>query len=804
MAIFDQTTDPFADLLTPEEQALEALGREVAPPVDLSVPDVNPVELPSAESFEQDMLEEEMVFGEGDPDLLAQDLAMPEEEMVFDEADPDLLPQDALPGELDAVTGADMAAGATQFASDMQLQEGMEDPRLFAAPPPMPGELADTALTAPEAPGLYTDEDLAEAAAQPAYEDMTDRALAEADFVAKQNKAELGRKLHAEGLAENERAKAAHLETREKHVANANQKIDRIYRDSKALGERGIDNERWWSSRSTGQQLALGLAAIISGQQGLMSGRGGNDTFAMMDKMIAADIASQKFEIQSGRRSLDQQEGLVAKLYQASGDLHEAQETARIATYNGLSADISAQMAAMDPEGTQFREMEMRKRQMAAAAGAAMKQVEKETRAEAIENFEFDVKVQENDRKEREMLRKEALANATLAKTAEDVRLLRRKGRGGPGRPKVKVGSVDEQAKLIASGYQPWKDASGLRVPAPGPEAAALRAKAPSDVKSQTAAAELRIKKQKAGELVVSDPSRKGAPFINEDGTVFEAKTTDERKRLTEKMGLAQKAQNAVDKMKAIRAKGGGSSEIIKSKEYQQMMQLVTKVDLENAVAMGLGAISADDFTHLKNLRGGADATSFIYDAMPGLEAMAQGFADDVNIDMRGQEYTGDDQWNPTRKNYSVALERPSEELLGTAEDPVPEFVRDDPHERAKYIQNTAENLGVQAERKERRGLDPVDRIDRLPDYLTPDEKVKLAAPLVASTQSVSGRIEAIRKAMGVDGMTKEQRSALSKDPAVTKRIESFQKQLQDSGAFKGHADLDVYRIITGQKKGAK
>jgi len=116
-----------------------------------------------------------------------------------------------------------------------------------------------------------------------------------------------------------------------------------------ALGEQRIDNDKWWSDRSTGQKVAGFVGAMISGA---LDPTGPNSTLDLIERQIDRDISTQKANLAHQSANLQQQQGLVGEMFAQTGDEFQAAEGARMASFQALDQQLAAEQAQYDTEGT--------------------------------------------------------------------------------------------------------------------------------------------------------------------------------------------------------------------------------------------------------------------------------------------------------------------------------------------------------------------------------------------------------------------------------------------------------------------
>lgn len=165
----------------------------------------------------------------------------------------------------------------------------------------------------------------------------------------------------------------------------AKQTYDNVLKDKP---HESIDNNRWWSGKSTGQKIGLAISAALQGFANGYSGRGGsNQTLDMVQNAVSEDIASQKAEMaQRGEERGRQIEGAKTAYDMIRQGVHDDQAAedlthafvlergaAELKQRALLSQDVETRASARDAVMQwEQRAAEMRdKAAMAQRAGAA-------------------------------------------------------------------------------------------------------------------------------------------------------------------------------------------------------------------------------------------------------------------------------------------------------------------------------------------------------------------------------------------------------------------------------------------------
>jgi hypothetical protein len=167
----------------------------------------------------------------------------------------------------------------------------------------------------------------------------------------------------------------------------------------------------------------------------------------------------------------------------------------------------------------------------------------------------------------------------------------------------------------------------------------------------------------------VGDPNAAGAPIRNADGKAWLPPTEKEQQEFRNIIPATANVRRMADLFVLAREKYGGSSELVGSPEWQEISSLVGQIDMEQKDILGLGVITGKDLEILQRVRGGKDPTSFIYDATPGIEALAKRLEEKTRGRMRAQGFTGD--WSPARLAPVEARELTTEQNVGRLTGPL-------------------------------------------------------------------------------------------------------------------------------------
>lgn len=151
----------------------------------------------------------------------------------------------------------------------------------------------------------------------------------------------------------NRRRAEQDLKDRTDAEAATAQKMAALGQQAEQLGNRALDNDRWWNSRSTGQKVWSFIGAIAGGLRAGMKGADGQNHFlAGIQHEIDQDIDSQKADIMNAREGLNFRRGILNEEFARTGNLYQAAEATRLASYGSVLKELQAQQMLYDPAGT--------------------------------------------------------------------------------------------------------------------------------------------------------------------------------------------------------------------------------------------------------------------------------------------------------------------------------------------------------------------------------------------------------------------------------------------------------------------
>lgn len=126
--------------------------------------------------------------------------------------------------------------------------------------------------------------------------------------------------------------------------------------------------------------------------------------------------------------------------------------------------------------------------------------------------------------------------------------------------------------------------------------------------------------------------------MVTEDGKPVLARSEKEAQAIRERKGSVDTAITLIDQTKRIIDKAGGSSKALKGKEYQQVTSNIAAIANTLRVAHQMGALDKGALEQMEKMMGGADPTSFLYDATPGLNQVRSQLIQTITDQARSQD----------------------------------------------------------------------------------------------------------------------------------------------------------------------
>ena len=399
--------------------------------------------------------------------------------------------------------------------------------------------------------------------------------------------------------------------------------------------------ESWWADRSTGAKIANVVAAVFGG---LMSSKTGGRNSAIDTMMQVADAdAAQKWKKLQARREMN------ADARRAAEEDFLGAERVRLASREQMRRTIEAKLAGLDPEGTQAIQLgeAIAASRAADAAALAAWRDKAETRAsedakQALEVAKYQLEVDKaND-----------ASNLAWKK-------FQRAGQGG-----VKSdGLLGDKAVHTVGQWLALAGNPKLDIPAEWltQEMTGKDFKTLLDIHNK--GGNLGESGARAASVEQSTGIAKSAITINDPLTGDAlGEIPDEKRRVdaTEKLKATAQATQVIDSIIRLARESGGNLDIAKNPEWQKIVSNTAVLDQLNRAGFNMGALDAGAMVAMKQIRGGVNPNSFIYDATPGLLNLRRQLVTGTNLALKAggitRPWTPPNASNPSRAPADPAL----------------------------------------------------------------------------------------------------------------------------------------------------
>jgi hypothetical protein len=382
-----------------------------------------------------------------------------------------------------------------------------------------------------------------------------------------------------------------------------------------------IDQGRRFKSMKTGQKVLLGVGAILSGLgQALDSARlggpkvGPNPVIEMMTREMEKDVQIQQQEGEAKARRAGMAGQAMDRFSQISKDRQVAFNLRMSAEMERTARQIEAAAAGYDSEEAVLN---------AQGAVAELRQKGLDYRDAAISSA-WNRQMEERKFGEQVAGRRQQASqfNRSLAQSDDHFKA-----------------SLAEKAKE--------RDLDIKRLEAAG---------------QLEAAKALREAKKREEELTIPN-------VFTEDGSPVTARTVEEARDLRKQQGPVNSAIALIDETKRIIAKSGGSAKSLKGDEYQKVTSNVATIKNMLRTAYEMGALDKGALEQMNSMMGGADPTSFIYDARAGLDQVRSQLERGYTDKLRAQQPNAS-AFKPFSTSAGGApAETPLDEALGRLTD---------------------------------------------------------------------------------------------------------------------------------------
>lgn len=383
--------------------------------------------------------------------------------------------------------------------------------------------------------------------------------------------------------------------------------MNQITADAMALSRRPLDRGRWFRDLGVGGKIAAAIGAIVGG---LMSKPGGpNYGVDFIAKHIDDDIADQKYDIENARQGLEQRRGAVAAEFARHGNLFQAAETVRQATYQAVIRKMEIDQQNFDPRGTSFIEYGKRIAEMRAKDAAAREAQRRVRFEENHKTAQYDLEVEKFEaQKQREA--KAAEARASAARSAKQVWSPEQLAVLNPGLPKPPIA-------MTQADYAKW-------------------------LGTQKVGAELdKAQEDALASRRRNDPNERAREFgvggiVDDQGTPVLFRNAETATKVADLKGAADASVALIDNIISARRKYGWSSDLAKSNEWRAIQADFQQLNLEKKGVDELGVIAGPDLELLHGSVGTKDPTE-VRDPIAGLQRARENILNKVHTKVKAQ-----------------------------------------------------------------------------------------------------------------------------------------------------------------------
>jgi hypothetical protein len=424
--------------------------------------------------------------------------------------------------------------------------------------------------------------------------------------------------------------------------AAAQAKSNRIVADAIKMATTKTDPNRYLSTRSAGRRL-LDIALAVAG--GLVQARSGpgarNIGMDLVQKEIDKDIDAQKQDIENGNHALGIRQNAVAEEFKRNGNLFEATEKVRLATYEAVTRRLETEQQNFDPRGTSFISYATSINDL---RGKAAEHVEKIREQSVKEDLE-----------QRKEAREKATANSSITHQRRE-----------EGIAEARLGLDANKQKTDNQVWSP-QQLSAINPGQPVPPIAMSNADYGKWLTNQKTGGELqqqakqesdrqadrdrqftigsvtpRLATDKSGRPIAGpdgQPQLEYKPLTNDNGEPWRVADQGEHKVISDKYLAASEVSDIINEILDIRGKVGGESGVFNSDESQRLKVLQNRLTiLQKSGTQGMS--SDEDMNKLVAAAGAEDVSSF-RDKAAGLKEALQRTSTELNKTLRIAKYTG-------------------------------------------------------------------------------------------------------------------------------------------------------------------
>lgn len=480
----------------------------------------------------------------------------------------------------------------------------------LTAPPPLPARPQPRApAPAPGSPGAFAADEanygMAVTAEQKAIQDQ---AQIEADQNAEQARILDQRNKDQEKLQADAAAKRAKDSAQ---LAELGQKHDTAIKD---WANAKVDDGKYYRERSTGQNIAIAISLALSGLGEALQGRGGrNPALDILNKYAEQDVNAQIRERDNMRDKATMAGQQVDRFRTMMGDNESARQALLAAAKERAANQIEQAAKAYGSPAALAR------------GDLAAAQLRKES---AEHSSAATQSAWQRGQQQRQL----------------DESIAARKASTGLGYANLKQADAHFYAGLADRAAERVSGLVGDAMKAGAADRAAQGAQQKEIAARAIGGSPVAVTDEKGKPVFDADghPRITYEPLKQADGESLFLPDEKTASKLREMKASADVINQLVGNIERGIAEHGGESSYVKSADWQRTKSNTAAIILEMKNANQLGALSSSDIELVNGLLGGADPTSFIHDARPGLQAARDGVNAKLNAQLRASGYTGD------------------------------------------------------------------------------------------------------------------------------------------------------------------
>lgn len=417
---------------------------------------------------------------------------------------------------------------------------------------------------------------------------------------------------------QNVRDLKANQAARERSDSVAQIKSDQIVADATKLARTKIDPGRLMSTRSAGQRVAGFISAVVGGLVQGQTGSAHNIGMDIIQREIDRDIDAQKADIENGRYEISARQNAVAQEFKRSGNLFDAAETVRLATYQAATHKMLTEQQNFDPKGTQWLSYGSQINDMQARTAAHAEQVRQTIFGERLKVEQFSLEQQKVIDARRRAEQENQRGWAAIANT--------------------KAAQADNVILTPAQIAQQFPNFPVAAIPPGGATLRDLSARA--DL-AQKAASGAKTSQEAVTAARANDPNERNRELavpgiVDDKGSVALFRSKEAADKAAISKGTVDDVARMTDELIGMVRKNGFSTNFAKSPEWQRAQQTYASILLKAKEEDKLGALSQSDYDIIAKKVGTTDPTQ-LRDTVDGMKSFRHNLVEGFNTAVRNQ-----------------------------------------------------------------------------------------------------------------------------------------------------------------------